>query len=223
MLIFAGMKIMLAAATEAEIFPILQNRSNMPANLLCLVTGVGMLAAGIRITKAIHEHRPHLIIQAGIAGAFDATLIPGMAVLVKEETLPDLGVKENGEWKDLFDLGLARSSDSPFQSGKLVCSHAEKLNYLNLRTVPAVTVNEISTDRTRINQVLKKYRPAIESMEGAALHFSAILENIPFLQIRTISNYVGERDKSKWAVKEAIAVLNKTTTELIHAIIQKGL
>jgi futalosine hydrolase len=46
-------------------------------------------------------------------------------------------------------------------------------------------------------------------MEGACLHYVGRTANIPFLQIRAISNYVGERDKSKWQIKEAIAALNQ--------------
>jgi futalosine hydrolase len=45
-------------------------------------------------------------------------------------------------------------------------------------------------------------------MEGAALHYVALCEKIPFLQLRAVSNYVGERDKNKWALREAIANLN---------------
>ncbi|MBK7884081.1 MAG: hypothetical protein IPJ81_10000 [Chitinophagaceae bacterium] len=45
-------------------------------------------------------------------------------------------------------------------------------------------------------------------MEGAALQYVCLQEKIPFIQIRGISNYVGERDKLKWKMKEAIFNLN---------------
>ena len=48
-----------------------------------------------------------------------------------------------------------------------------------------------------------KFLPVIESMEGAALHYVCLMEKIPFLQIRSISNYIGERDKKKWNMKDA--------------------
>ena len=34
-------------------------------------------------------------------------------------------------------------------------------------------------------------------MEGAALHYACIMEHIPFIQLRAVSNFVGERDKNK--------------------------
>jgi futalosine hydrolase len=52
-------------------------------------------------------------------------------------------------------------------------------------------------------------------MEGAALHFVALMENITFLQLRSVSNYVGERDKTKWDLSGAINNLNKQLQDLI--------
>ena len=52
-------------------------------------------------------------------------------------------------------------------------------------------------------------------MEGAALHYVCLSEKIPFLQLRSVSNYVGERDKSKWALREAIMNLNIELQRLI--------
>lgn len=52
-------------------------------------------------------------------------------------------------------------------------------------------------------------------MEGAALHYVCLIEKIPFMQIRSLSNFVGERDKSKWRMKEAITNLNKELETLL--------
>jgi futalosine hydrolase len=57
-------------------------------------------------------------------------------------------------------------------------------------------------------------------MEGAALHFVALQENIPFLQMRSLSNFVGERDKGNWVMDIAIANLNieleRTLSKLLN-------
>ena len=45
-------------------------------------------------------------------------------------------------------------------------------------------------------------------MEGAALHYVGLSEKIPFLQMRSLSNFVGERNKAKWMMAEAINSLN---------------
>jgi futalosine hydrolase len=55
-------------------------------------------------------------------------------------------------------------------------------------------------------------------MEGASLHYMGRDLTIPFIQIRAVSNYVGERDKSKWKTQEAIYNLNETLLEFLDAL-----
>jgi len=81
-------------------------------------------------------------------------------------------------------------------------------------------VNRITTGDQLIQQILKKYEPGIESMEGAALHYTCREFNTPFIQIRAISNYIGERDKSHWKLKEAIDLLNEVLLQYIDKLYQ---
>jgi len=69
-----------------------------------------------------------------------------------------------------------------------------------------------------ICKLKNKYLPVVESMEGAAFHFVCIMEKIRFIQIRGISNYVGERDKSKWKIEAAVNELNNQLINLINQI-----
>ena len=55
-------------------------------------------------------------------------------------------------------------------------------------------------------------------MEGAALHYVCLMEKIPFLQIRAVSNVIGERDKSRWKLKEAMKSLNESLVFLIQKL-----
>ena len=84
--------------------------------------------------------------------------------------------------------------------------------------VSGITVNEITTRDKRINQLVQKYNPATETMEGAALHYVCRSMNVPFMQMRAVSNYVGERDKSKWKMKEAIDNLNETLLKYVDKL-----
>jgi futalosine hydrolase len=45
-----------------------------------------------------------------------------------------------------------------------------------------------------------------------------MMEKIPFIQLRGISNQVGERDKSNWKITESIALLNEHLIKLINQI-----
>ncbi len=181
-------------------------------------SGVGMLATAVSLTKMVFEDKPDLIIQAGIAGSFDTKYPLGKTVIIKDESLGDMGVQEDGKWKDLFDLKLEKSSYPPFEKRKLANPWLEKFNLLKLPEVSGLTVNEISTDPNRIQQLIKKYNPITESMEGAALHYICRQANIPFLQIRTISNYIGERNKANWRMKEALENLNETLLKYVDKL-----
>ena len=214
------MKIIITSATEFEVAIAKQKiKSKKGVDVSFALTGVGMLATAINLSKIIYEQKPNFIIQAGIAGCFDLSIPLGKSVLVEEEFLGDLGVEENGKWKDIFDLGLIKPNTKPFRKKGIINTAIKQYNYLDLPTVKSVTVNQISTNQNHIQKLIKKYNPIVETMEGAALHYVCTLYKIPYLQIRSISNYIGERDKSKWKTKLAIDNLTSTLKGVIAGLI----
>ena len=52
-------------------------------------------------------------------------------------------------------------------------------------------------------------------MEGAALHYACLMEGVPFLQLRSMSNYIGERNKKKWDMQVSISNLNNALIEIV--------
>jgi len=48
------------------------------------------------------------------------------------------------------------------------------------------------------------YKPYLETMEGAAFYYVTLNDRIPAFQLRAISNYVEERDVSKWEIPWAL-------------------
>lgn len=221
---FALMRIIITAATVAEWMPSflemnhLYTSNSLRYKVQFHQTGVGMLATAVSLTKLALEEKPDLIIQAGMAGCFDTSLPLGNVVVINEESLADLGVEEEGKWKDIFDLKLEKSSYPPFEKRKLPNPWLNKFNLLKLPEVNGITINEITTNPYRIQQLIKKYGPITESMEGAALHYVCCQANIPFMQIRSISNYIGERNKANWKMKEAIKNLNQTLLKYIDEL-----
>ncbi|TAF56504.1 MAG: futalosine hydrolase [Sphingobacteriia bacterium] len=183
-------------------------------------TGVGMLASSFALTRLVLTEKPDLVIQAGIAGSFLADWPSASVLAVSDEYLGDTGVFENNEWKDLFDLQLEKKSYPPFEKRKLPNPWLGTYNVLGLPTVKAITVNEISTQKERIKVLQKKYQPVLESMEGAALHYVCRSLQVPFLQVRAVSNRVGERDKSKWQMTAAVHELNQFLLQYVDALYQ---
>lgn len=214
-----NMHILLAAATPFEIQPTIDYLAKKAPdrashNLSPLITGVGSLATTWSLMRQIGRKRPDLVIQAGIAGCFTGRK-PGEVVVVREETLADLGVWEEQRFRTLFDLKLADSESPPFSGGKLVNPYQRLLSLTSLDPVTAITVNEITTDPTRIAWYQQNTAAVVESMEGGGLHYICIQEKIPFVQLRAVSNDVGVRDKTKWDIRSAIFNLNEQVISLL--------
>ena len=212
------MNCLVAAATILEISPFIDyyKHSSKPGTDI-LITGIGMTAATYALTKQLSIKRPGLVIQAGVGGSFDSRFPPGSVVVVKKETIADQSVIELGKLKTLFDLKLVRQDQPPFTNGWLVNKN-ELLKKINLKKITGISVNEITTAEQKIRFYTRKFNPVIESMEGAALHYVCLMERIPFIQLRGISNYVGERDKKKWKIKEAVTNLNNALIGLLHQL-----
>lgn len=112
-------------------------------------------------------------------------------------------------------MGLPQIT-TPYTGKGLVNKHDHLLQQYNLPLVRSVTISEITTRPERKQQLQQKYQPVVESMEGAAFHYVALMEKIPYIQLRAVSNMVGERDKSKWKMKEAIALLNEQLINMVN-------
>jgi futalosine hydrolase len=226
------MYILLAAATTFEIQPAIaflknsgQHDGHPPSPKTrpetetrpetgILITGVGSIATTHSLMRQIGRRKPDLIIQAGIAGCFTGR-IPGEVVAIQEESLADMGVWEDGLFKTLFDLNLAGQDTPPYSGGMLINPYKKLLSLSALEPVRAVTVNEISTDKARIEWIQQNVAPVVESMEGGGFHYVCLQENIAFLQLRSVSNHIGERDKTKWDIRTAITNLNNRLIDLL--------
>jgi futalosine hydrolase len=202
------MKILVVAATEMEIAPFIA--LNTMADTL--ITGVGAPACMYALTKHLIQKEYDFVIQAGIAGTFKNQYPLGQTFAVKTDLFADLGIQEKERFFTLFEKDFVHEDALPNTKGMLVNSIE---NYFLLNPVKAITVNTVSDILAQTELYKKKYDADIESMEGAAFHYVCIQENIPFLQIRSISNFVGERTKTNWKMKEAIDNLNENLIRII--------
>ena len=197
------MRLLIVAATGKEIEPFV---NSFPAADI-LITGVGVPATIYSLQKKIHQYQFDHIIQAGIAGCFVGDFLPGQVVFVNQDRFADLGMEEEGRFSTIFEMGFGSENESPFNKGWLLNNDPYLLKS-SLPKVKALTVNKVTDDPAQTRQLINKFDPQVETMEGAAFHYVCLQEKIPFLQIRGISNYVGERDRKKWKIPEAIERLN---------------
>lgn len=216
------MQILLAAATMFEIQPTVdylrgQAGRDRVHSVTPLITGVGGIATTWTLIRQIDRANPDLVVQAGIAGCFTGKR-PGEVLVISEEILADLGVWEEQRFKSLFEMKLADKDGFPFVNGRLVNPHKRLLSLSSLEPVSAMTVNEITTDNEKIRWYQQNTAAVVESMEGGALHYVCLQAKVPFLQLRSISNAVGVRDKTKWDIPLAIARLNGELSSLLEKL-----
>lgn len=204
------MQILLAAATELEI------ASWEPESpwVDVLITGVGVPSALYQLTKRLHQMDYDLVVMAGIAGTFQHNWKPAEVVIVGEDCFADLGAIEKGQFHSLSQMGLSAPDSFPYQNGWLVNPLADSISW-PYRIVRGITVNTITDDRNQVNIFKNAWQPQVESMEGAALHYACLQAGVPFLQIRSISNLVGIRDKSQWKLKESVEALAPAINQAI--------
>ena len=215
-----GKNILLVAATAKEISPFIElirkdSKFFGKKNIDILISGIGLTASTYHLSRQLFLKKYSLVIQAGVAGCFDLKRPLGSVVVVERDTIADQSVVELKKLKTIFDLKLTPSDQTPFKNGWLKNPDIALMKSTGLISVKGISVNQISTSKKMIDFYKDTFNPVTESMEGAALHYVCLMEKIPFIQLRSISNYIGERNKKKWNMQESINNLNEHLIRLI--------
>ena len=196
------MKLLIVAATEAEIAPMLAY-FNLGSNSFIesekfdsVITGVGMVATAFALGQRLSKNY-NLVLNVGIAGSFDKNIPLGALVNIVQDTFAELGAENNDDFISLPELGFGENS---FQNNASTAT--------GLPNVNGITVNKVHGNAQSIRNTVKRYRPQTESMEGAAVFYACQNLNIPALQIRSISNYVAPRSRENWEIGLAVKNLN---------------
>ena len=223
------MKILIVAATKFEVRPLadkfayVQKEDDSLAHYQfrndkvdILITGIGMTPMAFYLGKQLPGSNYDVVINAGICGSYSDSLPIGMVVNVTEETFCDLGAENNDQFFSSFELGLMDPDEPPYRSGKLLNNTTPKGSVLRkLRRVRGITSNTIHGQPGTIRKIRELFNPDVESMEGAVFFYACLTSGVPFHQVRSISNFVEERDKSRWDIPLAISNLNTAVFDII--------
>lgn len=194
-------KITILVPTDEEAVEIRNKRLN---GVNICVSGVGMAETAAAVTKVLLNNRPDVIILAGIAGAYPASgLKAGDCVSVASERVCDLGAVRDSAFTPLYQ----KEYHSPL-AGKL----------RSLKKAAGSTVNTGATEPERIYINTDNFKTcAIENMEGAVFFAVCEAADIPFLELRAVSNLTTD-SRAEWKLDEAVISLadgvEKIITEL---------
>lgn len=180
-------------------------------NVNILITGVGIYNTVYYLTKHLQKNSYDLIINAGIAGSFNKNIKIGSCVEVIEEMFSDIFISDINI-QSLFDYGLMKD-DNIFENG--ILKNRTEFN-TELTKVKGFTTNSLNYNLNFNSQISNKFNVDIETMEGAAFFFVCLNEKAKFIEIRAVSNYIGESDKSKWDIDSARKSLYLNILKLIE-------
>lgn len=229
------MKILIVAATYPEIKSLVSSITGHGGNeefsrrtihyhqtdIDVVITGVGLMHTAYFMGKALANNTYDIALNFGIAGSFSKNISLGEVVQVVEERVADLGAEDGENFLDVIELQLLNPSQFPYNDGKLL-HNTYDVDYgvSDLKRVKGISVNKVHGYQHSIDSVIQKYHPDVESMEGAAFFYSCLMEKVPCLQIRAISNYIEDRNKDTWNIPLAMKNLNSIALEIIQQLPQ---
>ncbi|MDB5031831.1 futalosine hydrolase [Mucilaginibacter sp.] len=221
------MRILIVAATQPEVEPLMEalsmqksdegenlfiTRHTSVANCSVLITGAGMVPTAFALARHLPHNVYHLVINLGIAGSFDRSILPGDIVEITEDTFAELGAEDDKKFISIEQLGFGASIFRPTGS----ISHFTKK--INIKQAKAITVNTVHGNDDTIAAIVERLNPQLESMEGAAFFYVCRELKVPCIQIRAVSNYVEKRNRDNWQIGLAVKNLNTFALELIREL-----
>ncbi|MDR1199376.1 MAG: futalosine hydrolase [Prevotellaceae bacterium] len=211
------MNILITAATEVEIREIkektklLQNHS-----IRFCATGIGCTLTAYMLAKKLQSAKFDLILNVGIAGSFGKDTPIGAVVVVETEVFGNLGITYPHKFSTLFDENFLSKNEYPFTNGKLHCKYLNSFNLKNFKPACGLTADAASGEKNQIEKRKTLFNADIETMEGAAFFYVCLSENVPFLEIRAVSNHVEPRNKSKWNIPLALDNLSQAIFDFLN-------
>ena len=121
----------------------------------------------------------------------------------------------------LFDSKTLDANLFPFKDGALeMLPLPEFFNDIakSYKRAVGVTIQTITGEEKTIGRLIDKYSPQIETMEGAGFFYVCLNEYVKFMEIRSVSNRVGEEDTSKWDTPKALEALKEAMKEFFRQI-----
>jgi futalosine hydrolase len=194
-----------------------------------VITGIGAVNTAHALTQYLAANAaPSFVIQTGVAGAYVPAKIPvGSVVLADTEIYGDLGVLTPDGWRPMEEIGipLVEASGSrpalfnyfPLDAA-LVARASKAAGTFAARTGKFLTLSQVTGVRSLGDELYKRFGALCESMEGAAAAQVCALHEVPFLEVRGISNLVENRDRAKWRIAEAADAAQRVALKLIDAL-----
>ena len=165
-----------------------------------LVCGVGPVEAAAATARALALRPFDAVLHVGLAGGRRAPI--GSLVVGTEAVYLDLDTEWPVVDRALPDSRLVEAAQSALPS-------AAALPIYTSAAVGAVSGTAAQG-------------PVVEAMEGFGVLRAASLAGVPAVEVRAVSNEVGEADRARWDIPRALAALERSVPALVDAIRVRG-
>jgi len=192
------------------------------AEVVLGTTGVGKVNAAAATAIALVELRPRHVLLVGIGGAYPGAG-PGLGqvLVAASETHVDSGVGHGAGWEGLDAIGFPLLETDPPTYNRLWFDQrfvGRLAHALNVAAVPFATSEAVTADDSHARWLALRHGVVIESMEGGAVAQVALAFGVQMVELRGVSNIVGERDKSRWRVKAAITSVGNVALRAVELL-----
>ena len=195
-----------------------------------LHSGIGKANAAAAATL-LALHRPQALLVLGCGGALPGSNLQiGDLALASSESFGDEGVLTLQGFQDLeaMHLPLLASSSPPLYNTCPVdpdwqlrtlaqLSPFAAAAGIALRCGPFVTVSTCSGTKAGGEILARRSGGICENMEGAAAALVCARHNIPFCEVRGISNLVEDRNREGWDLAGAAQIAQQALIALLSA------
>jgi futalosine hydrolase len=189
--------------------------------------GMGKTNAAQALTALVETRGASGVVDFGVGGAYPGSgLQPGGVALATAEIYGDEGVAAPAGWLTTEEIGIPllqresirRYNRFPVDAALTAWAHGT-LRDAGIDTTPGpfVTVSCCSGTTARGEEIARRFGAACESMEGAACAHVAALYDIPFLEVRGVSNLVEDRDLTRWKLRDAARAAAEAVVVLARA------
>ena len=211
-------RVLIMTSVSAERDAVLRGL-NGDARFDVVIGGVGTAAAAASTARVLATAEYGLVVCAGIAGGFAGQADIGSLVLASEIVAADLGAETPEGFCSVDELGFG-SARVPVDAG-LTARLAEALRAAGLPAAagPVLTLATVTgTAETAAELAARVPGAAAEAMEGYGVAVAAQACGVPVLELRSISNAVGPRNRDAWRIPEALKALEAASAVLMEVL-----
>lgn len=195
------------------------------------VCGFGVVASSVSAMHLIERCRPDRVILAGIGGLFPGQAYQlGEAIGFDAVAMDGVGVGQGSGFLSPTQLGwddpslgccpdrilLQRQFVEAEDAGRVVRSPDRENNFL-------LTVCSASADSKEADWRAERFPGVVaEDMEGYPVALACQTLETPLSIVRGFSNFVGERDKAAWKIRESLQSVAIALKQAVNQAMESG-